>query len=42
MPYSKVSASFCDVDKDNIEILGDIVSPIDIKWDAPPDNNSDY
>ena len=33
-PYRKRPATFFGVDKGKIKILGDIVSPLDVEWEA--------
>ena len=33
-PYRKIPDTFFGADKDKIKILGDIIEPLDIEWEA--------
>ena len=37
LPYRKRPGQWFGADRDNIEILGDIISPIDVEWEAMVD-----
>ena len=34
LPYRKQSGDWFGADRDRIEIIGDIISPIDLEWEA--------
>ena len=40
-PYRKKPKTLFDIDRDRIEILGDIAEPIDVEWDAETGKNWD-
>ena len=41
VPHRERPKTLFGIDEDRIEILGDIISPIDVKWNALEDKNWD-